>query len=183
VISFAHRSRELLLATLLVACGGHSEEHTPVVSGDSGGSGVSVAGSDWGGSAGVFGSLPGAGEGGEADEMAGAAAGAAGGHRGYVSLIESGTRRCENDDYCFGLSCYAPATFEPKVCVARCESEIECAASEACVRLEKLAPTCYAVCDSPSDCYAGFDCIDLVGEGQLVCFPSPWAVRRDDLGN
>ena|SRR6478735_4817923 len=193
---FVHRSSELLLATLLVACGGHSENRAQPAADDSAGTGTAIGGSAEGGTfsvgdgaessqesggdeAGRRGEGGRRGQGGTLDNAGTEAAGA----RGYVSLIHSGTRRCENDDYCFGLSCYAPATFELKVCLAPCESDLGCALKEVCVRLEKLASTCYSQCDSPSDCYAGFDCIDLTGEGQLVCFPGSWAARRNDLGN
>lgn len=109
-----------------------------------------------------------------------AEAGAAGAP--YDAPIASGTRACENDDYCFGLACYAPPTFAPTVCLARCDSDANCRSSEACLRAPELEPTCYARCKSPEDCYRGFDCFDFSGKDELVCFPMPWAQRRDELG-
>ena len=103
------------------------------------------------------------------------------GGQGYVSLIHSGTRTCPNDDYCFGLSCYAPPSFEPSVCLAPCATDRDCLSAEACVGSAKLEPTCYARCDSPADCYRGFDCYDFSGVGQFVCFPAGWAGRRSEL--
>ena len=102
---------------------------------------------------------------------------------GYVPHIDSGTRRCENADYCFGLACYAPASFQPTVCVKRCDTDADCEPFEACVQSEKLEGTCYARCDSPSACAYQFDCFDFSGQGQLVCFPAEWAGRRKELGN
>ncbi len=81
----------------------------------------------------------------------------------YMPFIESGTRTCQNSDYCFGLACYAPPSFLPTVCVAGCEVDADCAPDEACVHAQKLAPTCYARCGSPSDCAYHFDCFDFSG--------------------
>lgn len=110
------------------------------------------------------------------------AAGATGGAGPYVSLIESDTRSCENSDYCFGLTCYAPDSFAPNVCLASCETNADCQPFEACLRAPKLEPGCYARCNSPTDCYRGFDCFDFSNEGELVCFPAGWAMGRDRLG-
>ena len=41
----------------------------------------------------------------------------------YTSLIASGTRTCETEAFCFGLACYAPASFYPSMCLARCETD------------------------------------------------------------
>ncbi|HEX2673305.1 MAG TPA: hypothetical protein VHM25_20630 [Polyangiaceae bacterium] len=105
------------------------------------------------------------------------------GEPGYMPHIGSATRNCENEDYCFGLSCYAPPSFEPMVCVARCETDWDCEPSETCIRSARLEATCYARCDSPTDCAHHFDCVDFTGEGQAVCFPTGWAARREELGN
>ncbi|HEY0464941.1 MAG TPA: hypothetical protein VGC79_12055 [Polyangiaceae bacterium] len=103
------------------------------------------------------------------------------GAQGYESLIESGTRTCVNEKYCFALACYAPLGFEPYVCLARCESDADCHPSETCVRSAGLEPTCYSRCNSPIDCYGGFDCIDFSGAGQDICFPARWAQRLKEL--
>lgn len=103
------------------------------------------------------------------------------GEPGYMPHIGSGTRNCENANYCFGLSCYAPPSFEPTVCVARCETDGDCEPSETCVRSAKLEPTCYARCDSPTDCAYHFDCVDFTGAGKAVCFPTGWVGRRAEL--
>jgi hypothetical protein len=118
------------------------------------------------------------------EDAAGAVAEAEAGAGGaaYDAPIASGTRGCENDDYCFGLSCYAPAGFAPTVCLAPCNSDANCRPSEACLRAPKLEPTCYARCKSPEDCYDGFDCYDFSGADELICFPASWSVRRGDLG-
>ncbi len=112
-------------------------------------------------------------------EVAGSAAGA--GAASYAPHIGSGTRNCESAEYCFGLACYAPPSFAPTVCVANCETDLDCGLNEVCVRSAKLAATCYPRCNVPGDCEYHFDCLDFSGEGQLVCFPAGWAGRRTEL--
>ena len=155
----------LSVILLTAGCGGRSA-HTSVDPGDE------RSGSNDGGTPG---SDSGAGG-------AGAASDAGAPDMPYQSLIRSGTRRCENEDYCFGLSCYAPPGFAPTVCLASCQSDASCGPSEACLSAPELEPACYARCKSPEDCYYGFGCFDFSGEGELVCFPAPWIANRDSLG-
>ena len=91
-------------------------------------------------------------------------------------LIGSGTRYCESELYCFGLSCYAPPELEQRVCVAGCQSDDDCGLHEVCLQSPDLDPGCYRACETPFDCEYGFDCFDFANLGQmLVCFPTPWA--------
>ena len=143
----------------LAACGGRAQP--PSGSGDPSASGGAQAEPDAGSDAGDLASEAGV--------------------QGYTSLIHSGTRTCQNDDYCFGLACYAPLDFAPTMCLARCATDLDCLSSESCVQSAKLDPTCYARCDSPSDCLQGFDCFDFSGAGEFVCFPAGWAGRRNEL--
>jgi len=166
-------------AVLILSCSGHSQDSSPnrghAGSADSGPSSGSSGDDD------------------QVDPMPESAAGTANaagssgqlnaaGQAGQESLIRSGTRSCENRNYCFGLACYAPATFEPSICLTHCESDANCARNEACLLAPKLEATCFARCNSPADCDYGFDCLDFSGEGQLVCFPAAWAQRRNELG-
>jgi hypothetical protein len=167
----------LLSLSAFTACGGQSQSSSGEPMGAS-----AAAGSGTSGASGSGGDLTSSGgtqseSGGPPDSGAASEAGTP----GYVSLIDSGTRICDNEDYCFGLTCYAPATFVPTVCVARCETDANCLPFEACVQSAKLDPTCYPRCASPSDCYDGFDCFDFSGTGRLVCFPTNWASRRSEL--
>ena len=98
----------LSVILLTAGCGGRSA-HTSVDPGDE------RSGSNDGGTPG---SDSGAGG-------AGAASDAGAPDMAYQSLIRSGTRRCENEDYCFGLSCYAPPGFAPTVCLASCQKRRE----------------------------------------------------------
>ncbi|HEY3666350.1 MAG TPA: hypothetical protein VGL19_10130 [Polyangiaceae bacterium] len=182
----------VLLALTACACGGRSRAAASDPIGELGESGSSTASHEpWSREPGSSGAAAGGMDSGSAGAVADltdaagspgtvAEAGPAGAP--YDAPIASGTRRCDNEDYCFGLACYAPDAFGPTVCLARCDSDANCRPSEACLRAPKLEPTCYARCKSPEDCYDGFDCYDFSGKDELVCFPTPWAQRRDDLG-
>lgn len=174
--------RGWLFALLLcVACGGHSSVTSQGPTGA--GAGASGAEDDSSSNAGASASEAGGAPTQPDPEDAGADAGdeADAGAPGYVPHIGSGTRNCESSEYCFGLSCYAPPSFLPTVCVASCETDFDCGLHEACVGSPKLAPTCYARCGVPGDCEYHFDCLDFSGKGQLVCFPAAWAGRRSEL--
>jgi hypothetical protein len=163
---------------VLLACGGRSQRVTDNGAGGSDPMSVAGGGGAAGEPAGDAGAL-------DAADAAGAAgANADGGATGssYSSLIRSGTRRCESSDYCFGLECYAPATFQPTVCLARCDADVSCRPSELCLSAPLLEPTCYQRCNAPDDCYEGFNCYDFSGAGELVCLPTGWTDRRADLG-
>ena len=175
------RARWTVIALLPLACGGQArrESNRSTAAGGAASSDL-TAGS---GGTSVLGSNA---ESGAASAEAGAESGAAGGESGapgYVSLIDSDTRDCPSEDYCFGLACYAPPSFAPRVCLARCATDADCQPFETCLQAPKLEPTCYALCDSPADCYGGFDCFDFSGTGgKLVCFPATWTQDRDRLG-
>ena len=171
------RARWTVLALFPLACGGQARRESNRSNAASGASSSDVtAGS---GAATVFGSDTGSGA---ASAEAGAESGEAG-MPGYVSLIDSDTRDCPSEEYCFGLACYAPPSFAPRVCLARCKTDADCQPFETCLQAPTLEPTCYARCDSPADCYGGFDCFDFSGTGdQLVCFPATWTQDRDRLG-
>ena len=161
---------------LAAGCGGRSQRSSAEPSGEPTGSNDGTMGGS---------SSSASGANGVSDSAAGAAgawsdAGAP--DMPYQSLIRSGTRRCDNEDYCFGLRCYAPADLGPTVCVAPCQSDASCGPSETCLSAPLLEPTCYARCKSPEDCYYGFACYDFSGQGELVCFPAPWTANRDKLG-
>lgn len=114
------------------------------------------------------------GGGGEAETPAGEAG--AGGAQTGPALIGSGTRYCEDERYCFGLSCYAPFSESPRACIAACADDTDCAAGEVCLQSEQLEAGCYATCETPFDCAYNFDCFDFAGARQdLVCFPRQWA--------
>jgi len=183
-----HAASGLGALLALVACAGHSTSSAGDPGDELGKAGALPVLSD--GSAGAARTDPSAdpsSAGGSASKPTseGTAGGSApeAGAAGYVSPIQSGARTCENADYCFGLACYAPDHFEPAVCVAPCESDADCAPSEACVRSARLEPTCYARCASPSDCEYHFDCLDFSAMGSLVCFPTAWAVRLSELSD
>ena len=175
--------RNFVMAALMlcVGCAGHAaSKSNDRANGDLGGLDEAGASADpdaasRGGSSGT--SAPALAEAGIAGELFEAGA------PGYIPFIESGTRTCPNSEYCFGQACYAPPSFEPSVCVSRCESDVDCAPYEACIGTAKLESTCYARCNSPSDCAYHFDCLDFSGGGKLICFPALWAGRRDELGN
>jgi len=175
----------LLGLLICTACGGQSNGHPGIASegSEAGDGGRSGAPDDSLDRAGTATSEPEAG--GASSSHAGAASGGSesdAGAPGYIPFIDSGTRWCENSDYCFGLDCYAPPTFDPAVCVAPCRSDADCSPYEACVQSSGLQPTCYARCESPSDCAFHFDCFDYSGVGPFVCFPATWASRRPELG-
>lgn len=170
--------RTVLLLALLVGCGGRAEEdrvESPQPSNEA------AAGGGLGGA-------PGIGDGGAGGRRdmegaagawpeGGAAAGAAGAAAAdHPPLIGSGSRYCDSELYCFGLSCYAPPHLYDRVCVSECESTEDCAANEVCLQSPDLRGTCYRRCDYVSDCVYGFDCFDFAQESeQLVCFPTRWA--------
>jgi hypothetical protein len=92
------------------------------------------------------------------------------------AVIGSASRYCENDTYCFGLACYAPAELEAHVCVAACSTDADCASAEVCLESADLNAGCYRRCATPFDCEYGFDCFDFTNQHEmLVCFPTPWA--------
>lgn len=178
----------LLVGFSALACAGHSESPHGVEPREAAGAAGAVDPSDVADNPSTGGTLDRHGS----SSLAGAARGGASssgpmasepesGAPGYDSLIHSGTRACANDDYCFGLECYAPRYFEPTVCLAPCESETDCLPSEACIGSAKLTPHCYARCALPSDCYRGFDCYDFSKRGQLICFPGAWA-HSEEVG-
>lgn len=176
----------LFVPSMCIACGAHSSSEPTDVTSGAGGNTAQGAG----GASVMAGDSSNAGNGATANDSGGS--GSPGdpsggmsdaGEPGYMPHIGSGTRNCESANYCFGLSCYAPPSFEPTVCVARCETDWDCEASEICVRSALLEPTCYASCDSPTDCAHHFDCVELSGRGQAVCFPTGWAGRIDELDN
>jgi hypothetical protein len=177
----------LFVLSACTACGAHSSnepttEVIPAAAGNNGLASGGAAGSDDTSSAGS--SATANETGGNGPNSGGNTGGIAdAGEPGYVPHIGSGTRNCENANFCFGLSCYAPPSFEPSVCVAQCETDWDCEASETCVRSARLDATCYARCDSPTDCAYHFDCVDFTGDGQAVCFPTGWAGRLNELGN
>jgi hypothetical protein len=163
------RARWALIALLaLISCGGRSRSSSDYA----GGGAAAWEDPQTAGSAG--------------DLQLGGGAGAAGegaANQSYNSLIASGTRSCETEQYCFGLACYAPDSFFPNVCLARCESDLDCRATEECVRAPRMQPSCLARCKAPSDCYDGFDCYNFSRTDlDLICFPRGWAGRRDELG-
>ena len=181
-------SLELFVLSTCMACGAHSSSDPADAVMAAGGSKSASGGASEIGA----GARSVAGERATSNENGGSAPSADGeqggamsdaGADGYVPHIDSGTRNCESANFCFGLSCYAPPSFEPSVCVARCERGWDCEPFEACVRAARLEPTCYARCDSPSDCAYHFDCLDFTGEGQRVCFPTAWAGRLEELGD
>jgi hypothetical protein len=171
------RCRAALLA-LLTACGGKVGEHrsTGDASAAGGVSGAPVEEPPVVASSGQASS----------DDAGGAtsvaARGSAGSDAGATAvdetdpLIGSATRYCDNERYCFGLDCYAPADLEAKVCVAECATDADCPANEVCLESADLKASCYPRCDTPFDCEYGFDCFDFANTQQmLVCFPTPWA--------
>jgi hypothetical protein len=164
-----HRARWALIALLaLVSCGGRSRSSSDYA----GGGAAAWEDPD------VAGSAPEP----QVDDDADAA-GESTANQSYSSLIASGTRTCETEQYCFGLSCYAPGSFYPNVCLAPCAGDADCQATEECVRAPRMQPTCYARCKAPVDCYEGFDCYNFSRTGlDLICFPSGWSGRRDELG-
>jgi hypothetical protein len=179
----------LFVLSTCIACGAHSSndpaDALPGAGGNGGSaaSGPSASGSDDSSVAGVGAAANPKGGNGSSSEGDSGGVTSDAGEPGYMPHIGSGTRNCEDANFCFGLSCYAPPSFEPTVCVARCETDWDCEPSETCVRSARLEPTCYARCDSPSDCAFHFDCVDFTGDGQAVCFPTSWAARREELGN
>jgi hypothetical protein len=177
------RCRAALLA-LLTACGGQVGERR--------GTGGASAAGDPSAPGGVSGApadalplVPSSGEPsseGVAGQTSVASAGAAGSEAGAAPsdeprrVIGSATRYCDNELYCFGLDCYAPADLEAKVCVAACATDADCATNEVCLESADLSASCYPRCDTPFDCEYGFDCFDFANTQQLlVCFPTPWA--------
>lgn len=176
----------LFVLSTCLACGAHStSEPADLVAGAGGRGATGSGGSASAGNGDSAGTSASSSESGGADSAGGepGVAMSDAGEPGYVPHIGSGTRNCENASFCFGLSCYAPPSFEPSVCVARCEADSDCEASEACVRSARLEPTCYPRCDSPTDCEYHFDCVDFTGDGQAVCFPTGWAGRLDELAD
>lgn len=167
------RSAALLL--VLAGCGGHVEQQRSLgvaagVAG-SGGEGGGQAGGRLDGDAGATEQAP-IGEGGAAPQMAGDAGAQAATH----SRIGSGTRSCQDDRYCFGLSCYAPLDLAQHVCVAGCRRDADCGPTAVCLASADLEPGCYQRCRTPFDCDYGFDCFDFANAQQmLVCFPTAWA--------
>jgi hypothetical protein len=167
---------------MLSACGGRAQSSSASTAGASNEAGGTASG------AGTGSELAGSGaETGGADAASGTAGeagtlSAAGASSGFTSLIRSGTRSCENEDYCFGLACYAPADFGPMMCLLPCRTDADCEPDEACARAPQLRGTCYARCASPVDCYYGFSCFDFSREGEFMCFPTAWTSRRDELG-
>jgi hypothetical protein len=172
------RIRWVLVVFSCAACGGHSAATLQQPPDESAGAG-GVDDADPPTSAGATVAATGGAPSQPVAELAGA--GDEAGAPGYTPHIGSGTRNCESSEYCFGLACYAPPSFLPTVCVANCETDLECGLNEICVSSAKLAPTCYARCSVPGDCEYHFDCLDFSGHGQLVCFPAGWASRRKEL--
>jgi len=135
---------------------------------EAGGAGPEVVVADGGADVGIAsgGAATAAPEGGAAGDAASVAS----------PIIDSGTRYCANETYCFGLSCYAPLGLEQHVCVNSCRGDADCGAREVCLEAVDLDPTCYRVCQTPFDCEYGFDCFDFANaRHMLVCFPTPWA--------
>ena len=171
------RWRAALLA-LLTACGGQVDEHRTTRDANAAGGvlGAPSAGPPLVASSGQTSS------GNAGGEATPATAGAGGSDAGAPSVDQTGrrigsaTRYCDNERYCFGLDCYAPADLEAKVCVAACTTDSDCAANEVCLESADLSASCYPRCDTPFDCEYGFDCFDFANTQQtLVCFPTPWA--------
>jgi hypothetical protein len=164
--------RAALPLLLLHACGGHVESPERPASfgaaGERSGAAPDVADAGAGGDGTL--ALAGASGDGTADAGTGSAGAPS------APLIGSATRYCDNDLYCFGLSCYAPLDLAQHVCIGPCRTSQDCAPDEQCLSADKLAPGCYPSCQTPFDCEYGFDCFDFANQQQsLVCFPTPWA--------
>jgi hypothetical protein len=166
--------RTCLLAILLIGCGGRAEQDGREPSEPTGNAGVTGDGEGGARASGAGGEgSRSQGDGAAGQQTEGGAGAAAEDNR---PLIGSGSRYCDNELYCFGLSCYAPEHLYDRVCVSDCEVSADCAANEVCLQSSDLRGTCYRRCDYVSDCMLGFDCFDFTqSHEQLVCFPTRWA--------
>jgi hypothetical protein len=95
------------------------------------------------------------------------------------SLIRSGTRSCETDRECFGLSCAIGPTPKHGVCVTPCTVDEDCDVNERCVGGVSFARSCFAACTLPTQCALGFDCFDYLGNIEYSCLPTSWLLDPD----
>jgi hypothetical protein len=173
------RARRGALLLVLVGCGGHVRQNRADQTG--GVDGVAGAGES-GGASGVL-PVTDAGAWDRALDSEGGTdravvVGDAGAPPTKRSIIVSGTRRCLDDNYCFGMSCYAPLELEESVCLSGCQSDVDCGPTGVCLGSAELEPGCFQPCDTPFDCEYGFDCFDFANAQQsLVCFPTTWAAE------
>jgi hypothetical protein len=172
--------RAALACCLLLACGGRANEGAG--HGASGAAGeTGIAGTDSSAASGGKQAMDGgaanvpdpANEAGEAAAFGGAAPGA-GGAADVPSLIEPGTRVCQDYRDCLGLDCIGKSGKEPSMCSLGCAADDPCAENERCVSGNGLTPACFVRCDVGTECSYPFDCFDPERNGEWICVPAPW---------
>jgi hypothetical protein len=181
--------RSLALCGLLLACGGHASQRDGVESvGDAGQAGaaqsVERGGSQSSGAAGGAQEPPpptvvstSAGRAGDGGAGLGGADGEAAGAGEAPSLLEPGTRTCQDDRDCLGLDCIGKAGQVGSMCSLPCAEQYPCAMNERCLSGPGLAPSCVVRCDVGTECSYPFDCFDPNHDGGWVCVPAPWTVK------